>query len=141
MGVPSLEHVRERLRRIPALRLLGVDLLALEPGLVRLRLPFREDFCNSMGMVQGGFVTAVADAAGGLAVLSKLESGWKAPTIELKINFLEPIRGSVEAVGRVLRTGTGVGVSSMEIFLEDGTLAAAGIATYRLVGPTPRGHQ
>lgn len=141
MGVPSLEHVRERLRRIPALRLLGVDLLALEPGLVRLGLPFREDFCNSMGMVQGGFVTAVADAAGGLAVLSKLESGWKAPTIELKINFLEPIRGSVEAVGRVLRTGTGVGVSCMEIFLEDGTLAAAGIATYRLVGPPPRGHK
>ena len=86
-------------------------------------------------MLQGGFVTAVADAAGGLAVLTTVPAGWVAPTIELKINFLEPVRSTVVATGTVLRTGSHVAASYIEVHLEDGTLAAAGIATFRLLRP------
>lgn len=135
MAELDLEHIRERLTRIPAVRFLGIRLVALEPGRVRLELPFRQEFCNSLGMLQGGFVTAVADAAGGLAALTTVPPGWVAPTIELKINFLEPIRSTVVATGTVLRSGSHVVASSMEVHLEDGTLAAAGIATFRLIPP------
>lgn len=128
-------HIHERMSRIPALHFLGVRLVGLEPGRARLHLPFRQEFCNSMGMLQGGFITAVADAAGGLAALTTVPSGWVAPTIELKLNFLEPVRSSVVATGTVLRSGSHVAVSYVEVHLEDGTLAAAGIATFRLIGP------
>ncbi|SMC25537.1 acyl-CoA thioesterase [Desulfacinum hydrothermale DSM 13146] len=131
----DLEHIWQRVEKVPALQSIGARLVDLSQGRACLELPFRPEFCNSLGMLQGGFVTAVADAAGGLAVLTTVPPGWVAPTIELKINFLEPIRETVLATGTVLRSGASVATSYIEVHLEDHTLAAAGMATFRLLRP------
>ncbi len=131
----EVARVAARVRQVPALRAVGASLAAVGAGTVSLKMAFRTDFCNSLGALQGGFITALADAAGGLALLTVLPAGWKTPTIELKINFLEPIRSDITATARVLRCGSKVGSCYLEVCVGDGELAAAGIASYRLIAP------
>src|SRR5579859_8062275 len=52
-------------------------------------------------------------------------------TVELKINFLEPVPGGrIKAEGRVLRTGRNFVVTECEIYKEDGTMAAKALLTF-----------
>ncbi|HDM74858.1 MAG TPA: PaaI family thioesterase [Deltaproteobacteria bacterium] len=117
-------------KNIPAWKFLGVQVLKLDKGFAELELPFRSDLINSMGVIQGGFITAIADAAGGWAILTFLDSEVLITTIELKINFLKPARDDIIARGRALHVGSAIGTSQVDVMLKNGELIAAGIATY-----------
>ena len=61
-----------RLEESPYQRLLGIQLVRAEEGLVEIRLPFREDFLRLDGSdwFHGGIVSALADIAGAYAVVT-----------------------------------------------------------------------
>ena len=80
-------------------------------------------------------MTAIADAAGGWALATLIEPESLITTVELKVNFLLRIQQNVVARGRVLRCGTRIGVSSLEICLKDEDITAVGIGTYYLKRP------
>ena len=50
-----------------------------------------EDFTNDVGSIQGGWVTALIDAAIGSAVHSALPQGLQYTTLELKVNFVRAV--------------------------------------------------
>jgi acyl-CoA thioesterase len=133
--------IEERMARIPAAAFLGMKLVDMSEGTAVLELPFRPEFCNSLGNIQGGFVTALADAAGGIALYTVPPPKYAAPTISLEINFLEPARSTLRAHGRVLRCGSSVGTSFIEVFDASGALVAVSLASYRIFisgkGPWP----
>ena len=57
-------------------------------------------------VVHGGVVAMLADTAGGFASFLAAPKGSRVVTIEMKINFLEPVEhGKVKADARVLRLG------------------------------------
>ncbi|MEJ5299662.1 MAG: PaaI family thioesterase [Thermodesulforhabdaceae bacterium] len=124
--------IEERMSRIPAAAFLGMKLVEISEGLAVLELPFRPEFCNSLGNIQGGFVTALADAAGGVALYTLHPPKHAAPTISLNINFLEPARNTLRAHGRVLRCGSSVGTSFIEVFDSNESLVAVALASYRI---------
>jgi acyl-CoA thioesterase len=124
--------IEERISRIPAVHFLGVRLVEVSEGSAVLELPFRSELCNSLGNIQGGFITALADAAGGLALYTLPPPKYAVPTISLEINFLEPARNTIKAHGRVLRCGSGVGTSYIEVFDASGSLVAVSLASYRV---------
>ncbi len=99
----------------------GVTVAAVEEGHVVLEFEASEKHHQPNGVVQGGVLTAIADAAMGMAGMTVQEIGWANTTIELKINFVRPvIRGRVKAEARVVRAGRTV------IFLEATVLNAEG---------------
>jgi uncharacterized protein (TIGR00369 family) len=99
----------------------GVTVAAVEEGHVVLQFEASEKHHQPNGVVQGGVLTAIADAAMGMAGMTVQEMGWANTTIELKINFVRPvIRGLVKAEARVVRAGRTV------IFLEATVLNAEG---------------
>jgi uncharacterized protein (TIGR00369 family) len=99
----------------------GVTVAEVEEGHVVLQFEASEKHHQPNGVVQGGVLTAIADAAMGMAGMTVQEMGWANTTIELKINFLRPvIRGLVKAEARVVRAGRTV------IFLEATVLNAEG---------------
>ena len=66
-----------------------------------------------MGTLHGGALCDIADAAMGMAWASTLGEGETFTTLELKINFLKPVwSGTLRAVGRVVKAGHTVGLSS-----------------------------
>jgi uncharacterized protein (TIGR00369 family) len=82
---------------------LGARISEAEPGRVVLELEAGPQHRHGGGVVQGGVITQIADAAMGMSLGTLQEDGVWNTTIELKINFLRPvISGRIRAVGRVI---------------------------------------
>ena len=111
---------------MPFTALLGVTAVDVAAAEVRLRLPWHADRCTAGGMLHGGALMGLADAAGGLcAFLNLPEGATGTATISSATNFLRGVRGGhVEAVARALQVGRTVIVVETELRDADGRAAA-----------------
>ena len=83
-----------------------------------------------MGTVHGGILCDIADAAMGMAYASGLDEGETFTTLELKINFLKPVRtGRLTATGRVVKAGRTVGLVECDVTDEQERLVARATST------------
>jgi uncharacterized protein (TIGR00369 family) len=118
----------------PCARLLGWELLEIEPGRVKARYQASEQFLNPQGVVQGGFVAAMLDDVMGPAAFSLLDEGQFTPTLEFKISFMRPVKpGPVIGEGRVIDRTKSTVFMEGELRDESGALLARGSATARIV--------
>ena len=128
------ELVSKEVPRPAYSELLGSRPLDAEPGHVRMEFQATEQFLNPMGVVQGGFLTAMLDEAMGPAALSALPAGQGVPTLELKVSFLRPASpGRLVADARVVHMGRSVVFLESSLVTDDGTLIAKATATARIV--------
>jgi 1,4-dihydroxy-2-naphthoyl-CoA hydrolase len=75
------------LGRLPGL--IGVEVVEVESGRVKMRLPLREELLAPNGYLHAGTVVALADSACGYGCIASLPPGANGfTTIELKTNFL-----------------------------------------------------
>jgi acyl-CoA thioesterase len=124
---------RRGLRGSQAIQLLGFSLDAIDVGRATLRLGPRHTQLN--GVVHGGILAALADTAGAMAAHTVIPQRTALATIELKINYLEPVPGGrVRAEARVLRAGRNFVVAECEIFDARGKLAAKALLTFGAAG-------
>jgi uncharacterized protein (TIGR00369 family) len=120
----------------PSATLLGWQLVEVDPeaGTISVRYHARPDFANPMGNVQGGFVAAMLDEAMGPALVATLPPGQFAPTLEMKISYLEPVKvGPLWAHGRVVKRGSTNAFIEADLVDEAGTLLARASATVRVL--------
>lgn len=114
----------------PIATLIGFRITSVEPGRAVLELETSERHTNPMGTVHGGVLCDVADAAMGIAYASTLEAGESFTTLELKINFLKPVRQArLVAVGRVVKAGRTVGLTECDVTDDEGSLVARATST------------
>ena len=98
-------------------------------------------FTHSGGIVQGGFVTGMIDAAMATAVYATLQELVVAPTLEIKVSFLEIARaGKLLAYGRVVRMGKSIAFMEGELRDTDGQLLATATSTLRVIHPKTVDH-
>lgn len=76
----------------PAFDLLGGEVLAMdgEEGRSKIRFRPRPEFCNPLGFVQGGFLTAMLDSTAAIAAIALTGVTRFMPTIEIKTSFIAP---------------------------------------------------
>ncbi|MFG0266255.1 MAG: PaaI family thioesterase [Rhodopirellula sp. JB055] len=85
---------------------------------------------NPMGRVHGGLVSALADAAMGIAFGRTLLSSEDFSTIEMKVSFIRPVReGVLSAEATVIQRGLRIGFVECQITNEKGKLVATASAT------------
>jgi len=95
---------------------LQARLLRVEPGLVEIALPYSERVTQQQNGFHGGAMGALADIAGGYAALTVAPEGMEVTTVEYKINFLAAFQGGeLRAVGRVVRAGRRIIVTTAEV--------------------------
>ena len=83
------------------------------------------------GVVHGGVLASIADTAGGLATYLSLPPGSRTATVEMKINFLEPVsRGTIYAEARVIRLGKYLAVVECDVVDDHGKLVAKALMTF-----------
>src|SRR2546430_4353122 len=100
----------------PIAALIGFRMTAIEPGRSRFELDADARHHNPMGTLHGGVLCDIADIAMGAAFASTLEEGESFTTLELKINFIRPLRaGHLIAEGSVLQRGRTVGVAECTV--------------------------
>lgn len=114
----------------PMINFFEIEVEELSPGYARARLPFRTEFAQGFGVVQGGIITALGDAVAGIAFMTLLNPGEAVVTIELKINFLNPVKQTdMVSEARIAHQGAMISLSEFEIRTPDQTLVAKGTTT------------
>jgi uncharacterized protein (TIGR00369 family) len=127
----ATEMVRRRMRESKSSELLGFDVESVHEGRAIFRLDVRPRHKQIHGVVHGGILAALADTAAAIAAYTIVPRGVEIATLELKINYMEPVPGGrVKADARVLRKGRNFIVTECEIFNEDGSLAAKSLLTF-----------
>jgi uncharacterized protein (TIGR00369 family) len=125
------ELVRRRMRESKATELLGFDVESVHDGRAIFRLDVRPKHKQIHGVVHGGILAALADTTAAIAAYTVIPRGMELATLELKINYLEPVPGGrVKADAKVLRSGRNFIVTECDIFNETGSLAAKAILTF-----------
>ena len=125
------ELVRLRMKESQSSELLGFDVESVHDGRAIFRMDVRPRHKQIHGVVHGGILAALADTTAAIAAYTVVPRGVELATLELKINYLEPVhRGTIKADARVLRGGRNFIVTECEIFNESGSLAAKALLTF-----------
>jgi uncharacterized protein (TIGR00369 family) len=114
----------------PVATLIGFTLTEVEPGRAVITLDAERRHANPMGTVHGGVLCDIADAAMGMAYAATLDEGETFTTLELKINFLKPVRtGRLVATGRVVKGGRTVALIECDVVDDKERLVARASST------------
>lgn len=109
----------------PIAQLLGMRVVSAGEGRATAEMHAGDRHWNPMGGVHGGVFCDLADAAMGIAYATTLGEGERFTTVELKINFLRPMReGRLTAEGYVVSRGKKMGLVECEVKDAEGRLVA-----------------
>lgn len=147
-----LEKIREYyLERLPFNRVLGIDIKKLDydTGAAVTCFDMKKELVGNpaAGILHGGVTASVIDLTGGLSALIscvKFNAGeppgvlekklTASATIDMRVDYLRPGKGlSFECSSRVIRAGSRIVVSSVDLVNEARTRIATGTASY-LIG-------
>ena len=123
------QEIRLSFNTIEFFNTLGIQIIEFKDGNSILKLPFHKKLTQPFGIMHGGALYSLADGACALALLSVLKGNREFVTVEMKINYLEPVdSGDTYAYARVLRQGR---VVPIEVELKNSDkLVAKAISTY-----------
>lgn len=128
---------------IPFARLLGLELVRLEPSLAVLALEVRPELTNSWAVAHGGATMTLLDVAMAHAARG-LHTGvaGAAPgvaTIEMKTSFLLPAEGRLVATARCLRRTAALAFCEGGVARADGEIVAHATGTFKVLRGLPAG--
>ena len=99
-------------------------------GTAEVMLNVDQRMHNPMGMVHGGVISLLADAAMGIAFGRVLSEKFSFATIELKTNFLRPVKASrLHASAKLITRGLRIGFLECRIVDHRGKLVATATCT------------
>ncbi len=125
-----LKIVEQNVPHAPIGNLLGIRIVDADVGRVVAEMNTQDSLLNSLGVIQGGAISVLADAVMGLACGTKVSKSKKFSTLEFKINFIKPVNhGTLIAIGKVQHFGHLSCVAEAEIYNEEKQLIAKSTGT------------
>jgi uncharacterized protein (TIGR00369 family) len=118
---------------------IGARIAEVDAGHAVVELDANAGHRHEGGVVQGGVITQIADAAMGIALNTMQDPGMTNTTIELKINFIRPVvEGRLRATGRVVEIKKTLLFSEAEVRDDQDRLVAHASSTCLAI-PAGRG--
>src|SRR5215467_1181623 len=131
LGKEIVDHTRSRMTLSRFSTLMGFEVEKLYEGGAVLAMEVEDRHRQVHAVMHGGVIAALADTSAALAAYTAVPKGTEIATIELKINYLIPIReGRIQAESAVLRAGRNFLVVECEVFDARRTLAAKALMTF-----------
>ena len=122
-------RVRRSFSEQRVMGLIGARLLIVEPGVVEIDLPMRDDLTQQDGFMHAGIVTTVLDSACGYAAYTLMPADSTVLSVEFKVNLLAPATGDlITARAEVKRSGKTLTVCTADA-VADGKICATMLAT------------
>ena len=122
----------------PISALMGMEAVEFSEGRAVFAAQPGEEHYNPIGVVRGGLALTLLDSVMGCAVHTTLPVGVGYTSLEVKVNFVRPLRaedGPVRAEGTVVHRGRRTATAEGRVVREsDGKLLAHGTTTCLLVG-------
>jgi uncharacterized protein (TIGR00369 family) len=138
-ALSGLEYMRQLMtgEREPSgmARLMNMRLVEVEEGRAVFAVEPDERHYNGLGIAHGGLAATLLDSALGCAINTVMPAGRVFTTLEMKINYVRPMRretGEVRCEADVLHAGSRVATAEGRITDASGKLYAHGTATCML---------
>lgn len=128
----ALRWMREIFPEIPITRLLGADPVSYNGKAARVAIDYMAtpEFCNLLGTIHGGILTAMLDNVMSFAALCGLGPGYATPSIEIKTSYIAPAKpGRIVGQGHVVRQGRSIVFIEGSLTDPDGKLLTTATAT------------
>ena len=95
-------NVHLLLRDVPHNEAIGLELVAAEPYRVIVKVPYAERLVGNpdTGVLHGGVITTMLDAASGIACLCAMEELVSIATLDLRIDYMKPAEPRRDLLGR-----------------------------------------
>ena len=127
---------------IPFNASLRMKVTMIEEGEAEMMVASRPELTGdpSRPALHGGVVSALADAAAGLAVFTTVAKTHKASTVDIRVDYLRPgaVDKDVYARAKVMRAGRRVASTQVVIYQSDIDVPiAVATAVYNLVSQSP----
>ena len=111
------QEVRRSFAQQSVMNLIGAGLSLVEPGIIEITLPYRQDLTQQNGYLHAGIITTIADSACGYAAFTLMPSGAGVLSVEFKVNLLRPAKGdSFVARAEVIKAGKTLTVVRADVF-------------------------
>ncbi len=133
MSQEAFEFVKDNMAGTPFHQWLLPELIeaVADKGIVKVRLPIRQEFCRMPDRpeLHGGIIAALADITGHAAIASQLFHS--VATIDMRVDYLR-LAGGAEliAIGTVIKVGRTIGVVDVQIKDDNEKLVAISRASY-----------
>lgn len=146
-GIERMKLGREgRMPNSPMSYLTELKFTESSRGHSTFTMPASPWFANSAGLISGGVLATIGDAALGSVVHSDVEAGQVMTTAELSLTFLRPIspdpEGTISGSGQLIHRGRSLGLSEAFLFNEQsGELIAHGTSrctVFPSIDPLPQ---
>lgn len=110
-------------QKIPMAKFIGVKVLEIEEGYVKLLFPYREEFIGDprSKRLHGGYTATAVDLAGGVAAMTYMTSQEDdVATIDMRIDYIRPGKAKeIIAEGKVISKRRRSIVTDMKIYHQD----------------------
>lgn len=130
----------EFFRDFPFFKLMGIELVEVDPGRAKLRVGWRPDLCQPAGIMHGGVIASVVDTAIAQSILLTpryLEAharGARIVSVDLRIKFLRPVsQGDIICEAHTPRVGRSISHSTAVVTNAEGKEVATGDSIYMIV--------
>lgn len=130
----EIESLNKKLKEASLRKLMDMNITSLEWGRSEMTMDVKDTYLNVRGACHGGVIAAFADTVMGSALYSTGAAA--SATIEMNINFLEPVMAGQVLTGRgeVLRKGKTTAVIRADLFVGE-IMVAAARGTYSVLEP------
>ena len=123
--------------KMPANRLLGLVIIDIDNGYVKLNVPFKEEFIGDalQNLWHGGILASIADTAGGIAGATTISfPNDKINTIDIRIDYLKGATNKdIFAIAELIKQGKHIIKADIKLFHEEEDLIAIARASYSIL--------
>lgn len=126
----TAEELNELLKQEEIFNFIGIKFEKIEKGYSRLTFNYHERLTRIGGILHGGVIFSAMDYAGSMAARS-LDNVKDEVTVELKVNFLKPMKdGPFVVEARVINEGKRIVTIEVWAFDRNKTLCAKALGTW-----------
>jgi acyl-CoA thioesterase len=136
----SREGILAFAQEFPFFRLIGLEVVDLQPGWSKTRLGHRPDLNQPAGILHGGVIASVIDSGIAHALLlterfqELRDQGGALVSVDLRVKYLRPVsEGEIICESKVLRLGRQIIHAESVVSNAEGKEVARGDATYMAV--------
>ena len=134
MNTPNPEYIKQIIAIVntcPYFELLSIKLMDVGVGYSSLEIDLANKHLQPYGMVHGGVLASIIDAAAFWSIYFGIEDpGAGLTTVDLKLNYLEPaVSGKLFARGRQIKIGRTLGYAEAQVVDQNEKVLAHGTST------------
>jgi len=134
----GMDRVRRFIDTLNQGRELGLTVTAVKNGQLTLCLPYSDRIIGNpdTGVIHGGAITTLMDAASGSATLCALDEFELCPTLDLRVDYMRPAepRKPVYARAEAYKVTRNIIFTRCEAFQDPGETIANCVGTFMRIG-------